>query len=191
VTGSIYAGTTITDATWIHGPVIPQSPVPALIEPAVGACAPYSPDAGLTGRYSYDGTTGDLSVSDGQTLTIAAGTYCFGSVTLSGNATLAVGGPVVISLTGTFSESGSSLVNQTGAPANLQISTSFTGSSGVAISGSSVAHFTVYAPAAEVVVSGGSQVSGLVLGSSIALSDSAAIHEDTTAGTAWAGYFQN
>jgi hypothetical protein len=164
--------------------------VPALVAPAVGGCAPYSSGAGLDGDYTYDSATGDLSVSDGQTLIITAGAYCFGSVTLSGSASLAVGGPVGISLTGTFTESGSSLVNP-GDAANLRLSSSFDGRGGVAISGASIAHLTLYAPSADVALSGDSQVSGLVLGNSIVLSGSAAIHEDASAATVWTGYFQN
>jgi cytoskeletal protein CcmA (bactofilin family) len=190
VTGNVFAGTTIPTTSPIRGLASPNSPVPALIAPAVAACSPYSSGAGVSGSYTYNAATGDLTVSGSKTATIAAGTYCFGSITISGSAKLVVSGPVTIKLTGKFSLSGSALINQTGNAASLQISTSYAGSNGVVMSGSGIAHLTVYAPAAEVVISGSSEIDGLILGKSVTVSGSVSIHQDTSATSVWAGYFQ-
>ena len=40
--------------------------------------------AGISGYFSYNAATGDLTVSGGKTGTLAAGTYCFNNLTLSG-----------------------------------------------------------------------------------------------------------
>jgi hypothetical protein len=191
VTGNAFAGTTIGKASSIRGLASPNSPVTALTAPSVAACSPYSSSAGLGGSFSYDTATGNLSVSGNKTVTLAAGTYCFGSITLSGNARLVVNGPVSISLTGQFSATGGSVVNQTNNAANLQISSSFAGNDGVVVSGNATAYLTVYAPAAQVVLSGNSQIEGLVLGKSVTVSGNASIHQDASASGVWAGYYRN
>ena len=191
VTGDVSAGTTIASVSRIRGLASPNSPVEALIAPAVAACSPYSSAAGLSGSYSYNPATGDLAVSGSKTVTIASGSYCFGSITLSGSAKLVVSGPVTISLTGKFSMAGSSVANLNGDAADLQISSSYAGSDGVAISGSGTAHFTVYAPAAQVAISGSPKIEGLVLGKSVTVSGSAAIRQDSSAFGAWVGYYRN
>ncbi len=191
VTGDVFAGTTIASVSRIRGLASPNSPVPALIAPAVAACSPYGSAAGLSGSYTYDPATGNLTVSGSKTLTIASGSYCFGSISLSGSAKLVVSGPVTIRLTGKFSVSGSAAINSTGNAASLQISTSYAGSNGVVISGSGVAHLTMYAPAAQVVISGSAEIAGLLLGKSVSVSGSAAIHQDSSAVGVWAGYYRN
>ena len=62
-------------------------------------------------------------MSGGKTATLAAGTYCFHNVTLSGGSTLAVAGPVKIVVTGKVNASGGTFVNPThvpGEPAALE-----------------------------------------------------------------------
>ena len=191
VTGNAYAGTTIATRSLVRGSASPNSPLAALTAPAVAACSPYSSSAGLSGSYTYNAKTGNLSVSGANTLTIASGTYCFGSITLSGSAKLVVSGPVILSLTGQFTADGATVTNLTNKAANLQISTSYAGNNGVVLAGSGSACLSVYAPTAQVVLSGGTQLSGLVLGKSITLAGSAAIHQDTSLGGVWASHYQN
>jgi hypothetical protein len=190
VTGNAYAGATIATRSLVRGSASPNSPLAALIAPAVAACSPYSSSAGLSGSYTYNAKTGNLSVSGANTLTLANGTYCFGSITLSGSAKLVVNGPVILRLTGQFTADGATITNLTNNAANLQISTSYAGNNGVVLAGSGGGCFSVYAPVAQVVLSGAAQISGPVLGKSITLTGSAAIHQDTSAIGVWAGYFQ-
>jgi hypothetical protein len=184
------AGTAIRGDV-LSGLASPNSPLPALTAPAVAACSPYSSAAGLSGTYTYSAATGDLSVSGNKTVTLANGTYCFNSITISGNAKLMVNGPVVIKLTGRLNASGGGLVNLTNNATNLQISSSFAGSAGVSLSGGANAYLTLYAPATGVVLAGGTQIEGLILGKSITVSGGSAIHQDTTATGVWAGYYRN
>jgi hypothetical protein len=189
VSGNVTAGTTITNLGTIGGTASPNTPTPAINAQAVAACSPYSSAAGISGKFSYSPVTGDLTVSGGKTAALAEGTYCFHSVTLSGGSTLSVGGPVKIVVNGVFNASGGTLVNSTHIPANLQISSSYAGASGVALSGGSGAYLSVYAPTTNVTISGGSPLYGAVLGKTLSASGGASIHYDTQLANVWASYF--
>ena len=189
VTGDVTAGTTITNLGTIGGTATPNSPTPAIAAPPVAACSPYSSATGISGKFSYSPVSGDLTVSGGKTATLADGTYCFHSVTLSGGSTLSVGGPVVVVVNGVLNASGGALVNATHIPANLQISSSYAGANGVELSGGSGAYMSVYAPQTGVVFSGKSPLYGAVLGKTLAASGGASIHYDTQLATVWASYF--
>ena len=79
-------------------------------------------------------------MSGGGTATLANGTYCFHNVTVSGGSTLIINGPVMMNVTGKFTDSGGSLQNTSYIPANLQVTSSYTGSNGVTVSGTSATY---------------------------------------------------
>jgi hypothetical protein len=190
VTGDVLAGGAITNQGTIGGTATPDSPTPTVAAPAVSACSPYSSSAGLSGRFTYNRTTGNLVVSGGRTVTLADGDYCFNNVTLSGGAVLAVNGPVRLSLTGILDASGGAFLNTTFDPLNLEIVSSYAGATGALLSGGGPgAYLSLYAPATGVILAGGAQVYGAVLARSLALSGGSGIHYDVQLVTVWAEHF--
>ena len=149
ITGNATAGTTVSlgGSASVGGTVTNNSLAPVITLPAVTACGPpYSPNTGITGTYSYNATTGDLSLSGGNIATLANGTYCFHNVSMTNSSQLKVNGPVVIKLTGTFSASGAtSITNTTSVPGNLKLLSSYTGTSGVTVSNGTNVFMVVYA----------------------------------------------
>ena len=180
VTGNVTAGTTISNSGTIGGMVTANSPSSAIVAPAVAPCSLINASAALSGNYTYDATKGNLTVSGGKTATIANGNYCFNTLTLSGGSTLTVNGPVKIGTIGAFNASGGSLVNTTLLPSNLQIAVSYSGNNGVTLSGGSSAYLTVYAPGTDVTLSGSSPLYGALVGKTLTLSGSSAVHFDVS-----------
>lgn len=117
-------------------------------------------------------------------VTLSSGVYVYNSINLSGNSSLQVTGPVTIYVLGNISISGNTKINDIlKIPGNLNIiggpqttSVSITGLG----SGSSGAYFTLYAPAANVNISGNgnSALYGSVVSSSLSISGGTAIHFD-------------
>jgi hypothetical protein len=189
VTGDVRAGLGITNLGTIGGTQTPNSPSQPINAPPVAACSPYSSASGISGKFTYNAATGDLTVSGGKTATLADGTYCFHNVTLSGGSTLAVTGPVAIVVNGPLNGSGGSFVNATRIPSNLQLSSSYAGANGVRLSGGTSAFMSIYAPTTNVALSGNSPLFGAVLGRTLEASGSTAIHYDTQLLEVWASYF--
>jgi len=149
-----------------------------MVAPPVPDCGPpYSPATGISGLYNYNPAVGDFKVS-GAVATFAAGTYCFRSVTLVGGATLAISGPVVLSVTQQVSATGGAFANTTYNAANLQIISSYTQRNGVSVGGSSTTYLTIYAPTTDVSVSGGAPLYGALVGKTLSTGGSASIHYD-------------
>jgi hypothetical protein len=155
--------------------------------PAVPACGPpYSSNSGISGTYTYNAGTGDLTLSGVNVATLANGNYCFHNVTLGNSSQLKVNGPVVIKLTGTLNTSGAtSLPNTTLIPSNLQILSSYSGGNGVVFGNSSSLQLVIYAPQTGVNISGAVPVSGTIIGKTITLGNSGMIHYDTKLKTIW------
>src|SRR6185503_20822440 len=68
----------------------------------------------------YNKASKTLSVSGGGTLTLTGSTYFFSSITVSGNSTLKVTGPVKMYITQMGSLSGCTVANTTGKAENMQ-----------------------------------------------------------------------
>ena len=192
ISGDVLAGGAITLATGgtIGGTSTPNTASPTISAASVSACSPYSSSAGLSGKFTYNPATGDLTVGGGKTVTLADGDYCFRNITLSGGAILAVNGPVRIELTGILNASGGAFLNTTYDPANLEIASSYAGGNGAVLSGGGQgAYLSLYAPQTAITLSGGAQVYGAVLGKSVALSGGAAVHEDAQLLLVWSEHF--
>jgi hypothetical protein len=190
ITGDVRAGTTITNGGTIQGTKTPNSPSQTINPSPVAACSPYTPATAFGGYTSYSAATGDLVIGSGKTVTLAAGTYCFRNVTLTGGGTLNAGGAVTVVVNGVLSTSGGASLNTAGKiPANLQIRSSFTGANGVSLNGGS-AYATVFAPRTNAILGGGAQLYGAVLGKTLSLSGvGGAIHYDVQTVTVWSEYF--
>jgi Carboxypeptidase regulatory-like domain len=182
VTGNVAAGTTISNSGTINGTATPNAPSAAIVAPAVAVCSPFSGTSGIGGQFKYAAATGNLTVGSGKTATLANGSYCFHDVTLSRGSVLRVAGPVAITVTGKLSAKGA-FDNRTFVPANLQISSSYTGNSGVGLVGGNSAYLTVYAPGTSVVLSDGGPVFGSLLGKTLTVSSDSDVHVDSTGGS--------
>jgi hypothetical protein len=107
-----------------------------------------------------------------------AGTYYFADFAISGSSILNVTGPATIYVTGTFDVSGT-VATASNLPANLKVRIS--SSSNAKLSGGGTYYMDLYAPNAPVLLSGGSELYGSVVGAS--LTDSGdAIHYDQSLG---------
>ncbi len=189
VTGNATAGTTVSKgaSAIIGGTITNNALAPVMTLPPVPVCGPpYSSNSGITGTYSYNASTGDLTLSGINSATLANGNYCFHNVTLTNSGQLKVNGPVVIKLTGTLNTSGAtSLPNTTLIPSNLQILSSYSGSNGVTLGNSSSLQLVVYAPNTNVSITGSAPLFGTVAGKTITVSNSGMIHYDTKLKTIW------
>lgn len=189
VTGNATAGTTVSTSgsATVGGTVTNNQLAPVMTLPSVPACGPpYSPNSGISGTYTYNPSTGDLSLTGVNIATLANGTYCFHNVTLTNSAQLKVNGPVVINITGTLNAGGAtSLTNTTSVPANLRILSSYTGANGVTLSNATSAYLVVYAPNTAVTITGAAPLFGTVAGKTLTISNSGMVHYDTLLKSIW------
>lgn len=189
VTGNATAGTTVTKtgSATVGGTTTNNALAPVIVLPAVSTCGPpYSSGSGISGTYSYNASTGNLSLTGVNVATLANGTYCFNNVSVGSSAQLKVNGPVTIKLTGTLSTSGAASINNTTLiPGNLRILSSYTGSNGVTFGNSASAYLLVYAPQTGVTISGAAPLFGTVAGKSLTISNSGMLHYDTRLQTVW------
>ncbi len=176
VSGSVRASGTVDGSDVVSGDV--YEGVPAENLPAVAACSPYSDGSGIsaTGGLSHDTGTGDITVSGGNTLTLAPGTYCFNKFTLSGGGMLRITGPTDIYLTDKGTFSGGTLDNTTLDPDNLRI---FSASELTISSGGTRAYMSIYAPGTnKLTISGGGSFYGCAVGGEVTLSGDTGFHQD-------------
>jgi hypothetical protein len=189
VTGNATAGTRVSKSgsAAVGGTITNNALAPLMTLPAVPACGPpYTSNGGIAGTYSYNASTGDLTLSHHNLATLANGTYCFHNVTLTDSAQLKVNGLVVIRLTGKLSVGGASrLNNTTGNPGNLQILSSYTGANGVTIDNCANNHLMVYAPQTGVRISGEAPLFGTVASKTITVGNSGTVHYDTRLKMIW------
>lgn len=189
VTGNATAGTTVSlsGSATVLGTITNNALAPVMTLPAVPACSPFSTAGGISGTFSYNAGTGDLTLSGVNIATLANGNYCFHNVTLTNSAQLKVNGPVVIKLTGALNVSGATTVNNTTQiPSNLKILSSYTGTTGITMGNSNSAYMMVYAPGTGVSISGSVPLFGTVAGKTLTLGNSGFIHYDTKLQSAWA-----
>jgi hypothetical protein len=188
ITGNATAGTTVSlsGSATVGGVITNNSPASVIMLPSVIPCGSYSSGSGISGTYSYSSVTGNLTLSGTNVATLANGSYCFNNITLTNSAQLKVNGPVVIRLTGTLNASGASSINNTTAiPANLRILSSYTGSNGVSLTNAANTYMVVYAPQTNVSVSGNAPLFGAVVGKTLSVTNSGAVHFDITVQNSW------
>ena len=183
--GSVTAAGTVTSAGTVTGTTTSGASSPVTM-PTVAACGPpYSSGTGITGG-TYNSSTGAWTVSGGGAGTLAAGTYCFSSITISGGSTMSVSGTTTVSLTGQGDFSGGSVANSTGDPSKLTIQSSYSSASnGIKLSSSGTqAVMTVSCPSCNVVLSGGGNFYGAIIAGSYTQSGGTHLHYDTHLGGA-------
>jgi hypothetical protein len=188
VTGNATAGTTVTTSgsATVGGTRTNNALAPVMTVPSVPACSPFSSNSGITGTYTYNASTGDLTINGVNIATLANGNYCFHNVTLGNSGQLKVNGLVVIKMTGVLNTSGSTnLNNTTQIPSNLRILSSYSGSNGVILGNSVSIYALIYAPQTGVNLSGSAPLFGTAAGKTITIGNSGAIHYDTQLKTIW------
>ncbi len=188
ISGNATAGTTVSkgSSATIGGTITNNALAPVMTLPAVASCSPFSSGAGISGAFSYNSTTGNLTITGSQVATLANGTYCFNNISLTNSGQLKVNGPVTIKLNGALSAAGaSSLNNTTLIPSNMRILSSFTGSNGVLLTNGSAVYMLIYAPGTSFSDTGAAPVFGTVVGKTVTLSNSGVVHYDTQLKTLW------
>ncbi len=121
------------------------------------------------GKSAVGGKTGaDFSIGNGDSVTLAAGTYFFTSFTVGGGSTVAISGQVNILCTGKVSIGGGGQFNGTGNAYALRFWSS--GNTFDLSNGNTLFSGFVYAPNARIGISGGSRLIGGVFGSSVTIS---------------------
>jgi hypothetical protein len=188
VTGNATAGTTVsrTGSATVGGTITNNALAPVMTLPSVPACTPFSSNSGISGTYSYNSSTGDLSLKGVNIATLANGNYCFHNVTLTNSGQLKVNGPVTIRLTGALNASGAtSFTNTTGIPGNLRILSSYSGANGVTLGNGTNVQMLIYAPQTGVSISGTAPLFGTVAGKTLTVGNSGTIHYDTTLKAIW------
>src|SRR6185312_5682304 len=85
VTGNATAGTTVSKgaSAVVGGTITNNALAPVMTMPSVPTCSPFSSNSGISGTYTYNSSTGDLTLSGINIATLANGNYCFHNVTLS------------------------------------------------------------------------------------------------------------
>jgi Tfp pilus assembly protein PilX len=181
ISGNATAGGTVSLGTGaiVNGTTTNGTPSPITM-PSVSACGPpYSNGTGITGG-SYNSTTGQWTVGVGAKGALAAGTYCFSSISLSTGANLTVSGATIVNLTANSDLSTGSLVNSTGDPANLTIQSSYSSSSnGISFNTGAGVKATIICPSCVVTFSTGGHLYGQVIAGTLNNSTGAKVHYDT------------
>lgn len=131
----------------------------------------------LTGTASYDPFTNVLNASSSDSVIFGSGIYYFSSVQFNagGNLVVAPGADVTIYITGSWDTSGGSIINSDAVAANLHI---FSTGTDFDFSGGSELCAAIYAPNADIVVTGGSQFYGSVIARSFANGGGTTLHFD-------------
>lgn len=146
---------------------------------------------GPNGRYLYTCTSLSISGSGFLSIKGPVDLIVTGNVTVGGSGYLAIGGSgstnpsLNLYSPGTVDIGGSGMVNNTATPAKATIwGTRATGSGTqtIAVTGSGAFKGTIYAPNANIALSGSGDVYGAVVGNTVTLSGSSTVHYDVQLG---------
>ncbi|MEJ7601742.1 MAG: hypothetical protein WKG01_27830 [Kofleriaceae bacterium] len=159
--------------------------LPSVTIPTVGT---YHGDVSCSGRCAQplvlasDESYGEVAISSGKGLTLQAGTYVLDGLKLTGGSSVIVGtGPILVYITcaggGGLDLTGGNVTNSTKISTNLVFMTG-PACTDVKVAGGSGASFGLYAPDADVKISGGSDIYGAVVGKSVTVTGGTGIHYD-------------
>jgi hypothetical protein len=131
----------------------------------------------LTGSANYNPLTEALTAGSGDSIIFSSGIYYFSTVDFNsgGNLIVAPGADVTIYVAGTWDTSGGSIINSDGVPANLRI---YSTGSDFDFSGGARLCAAIFAPNAEMVVTGGSHFFGSVIAGSFVNGGGTTLHFD-------------
>jgi hypothetical protein len=126
---------------------------------------------------------GPLTISD-SVRTLSEGTYWFSSISISGNGQLQVSGAVKIYVTGNISISGNGLATAGNLPPNLLVygtvdpNNSSNKTTSVTMSGNANFYGAIYAPDADIQVTGNGGIYGSLTGKTISVNGNGGLHYD-------------
>jgi len=178
------------NSTSVKGSIIQASTTP-VVPPAVQPCGPpYSPVAYVqskitpTNQYTYTLSTGAFSMSPNKSVTIAGGNFCFGTMSVKGTINVTdQTTPVVITVTGSIDVSAGGIANTTLKAQQFQLLSSASGvSNNIKVTGGSSTYMYVYAPQTQIVVTGGGDIYGALLGNDLQANGGAKLHFDKALG---------
>lgn len=161
ITGTAYASTGNVNATGNSSVNGTTGPTPGL---------------SLTPATTGTASSGALAITGNTTVTLAAGTYNYTSLSISGNGLLSATGAVKIYVSGTISIAGNGISTSSSKPPNMIIYS--TGSSAVNISGNANLYAGIYSPYSAVSNSGNGAIYGAVVSNTYTQSGNGAIHYD-------------
>ncbi|MCI0329933.1 MAG: hypothetical protein L0196_03135 [candidate division Zixibacteria bacterium] len=132
----------------------------------------------LSGGATYNSGTYALSASGSTAqITMTTGIYFFSSISLTSGAKLVIPSDqqVVIFMTGSLNAAGGIIANTSAIPANLQV---YSSGLTIDITGSATIYAAIYAPNAEIKVSGGGVVYGSLVGKTVKDAGNGTVHFD-------------
>jgi len=181
VKGSVTASGTIANGGTITGGTTsgaPTTPLDTLACPTAG----YTRNSVVPGGtgIAYNQTTGVLTVSGGNNITLTGNSYFFSAVVLSGGATLTLTNPshVDMYVDSLVNISGGGVVNTSAKPTMFSMWSCGTKPASWVLSGGSGAYYTVYAPNHDVTVSGSGDIYGAVVSKAFTASGGSKVHYD-------------
>jgi hypothetical protein len=186
--GNVTAWTDNGNATVTGGlvklPQIVVFPTPVIPPPGAGTLSVNNPQTLAPGDY------GDITLNGKGALTLTPGVYNVNSISESGaNTSITIGpdpvtnlyGPVVINVTGNNNStpvdlSGNGVQNPSLNPSDLQIN--YAGSGTIKVEGNNQSAMVIYAPNANITLTGGSDFFGAAVGATVKNAGGTAIHYD-------------
>lgn len=126
-------------------------------------------------------SSGTVSVSGNNTLSLSGGTYHYNSLSIAGNGKLTATGEVTIYVSGSVSIAGNGITAFSNLPQNVKIFV--TNNSSVAITGNGNVHAAIYAPLSAVHIAGNGAVYGAVVGNTVSMAGEADFHYDEALGS--------
>ncbi|MEE9554436.1 MAG: PilX N-terminal domain-containing pilus assembly protein [candidate division Zixibacteria bacterium] len=174
---SFGGGTTMYGDTLRTTESIPIDSIPATEIANAQASNDAPSNLTLTGTATYDPFTEALTAGSGDTILVNSGTYYFSSVDVGSGAIfmLAPGAEAVVYITGDWDTSGGAIINSDGVAANLHV---YSTGTQFGFSGGTQLCAAIYAPNADIVVTGGSEFFGSVIAKSFVNGGGTTLHFD-------------
>jgi hypothetical protein len=187
----------------INGTASAQTTEPAFPSVTIPSVGTHQGNVSCTGSCSPNPkplppnqTYGSVSAAAGKTLRLDAGVYVMSSLTITGGASVMVGsGPVVIyiscsnpSTTNGLQLAGNSVTNSTQVSTNLVFMLG-PACSTATVAGGTESSYAVYAPDADVSITGGSHLYGAVVGKTVDNGGGSFVHYDRALATLEVGGF--
>ncbi len=120
-------------------------------------------------------TAWQISLTSGDNLTLAGGTYYFDSLKLSGGATVTFTGKTTIYMAGNVDITGGGFINQAGNPHNLTV---ISMGSAFKLQGAGSFSGSLWAPNADVMIGSNAVFYGALIGKTVHLAGDATVHVD-------------
>lgn len=168
----VIGGSSISGAQGALSAAIPMPPVTLPSDPSL--LPPGGATSGATVNYT-PGTFGHIVVDGGATLNLAAGTYVFKALEVTGGGKLAISGPVEIFIQSGLTVNVGSLLNPTKDPKNMKFNV---GNGIVDITSGGTSYGVFYAPNSPINLDGNGTIYGNLVGLSLNVDHGSHLHYD-------------